>query len=71
MTQDDFNPKVVERLLRGDWSFGHDGNHYGIGTKNCPKELHHHHDEFCRMPSLAELAAAGIPPENFKAWKRR
>ena len=27
--------------------FGCGGTHYGIGTKDCPKEKHHHHDDRC------------------------
>jgi hypothetical protein len=35
----------IERLRRGDWQFGHQGRHNGVGTEECPRELHHHHDE--------------------------
>ncbi len=65
------DPRVVARLRSGDWSFGHDGQHHGIGTPDCPRELHHHHDEFCTRPTLAELRAAGIDPATFKARSRR
>jgi hypothetical protein len=27
---------------------GCDGTHHGIGTPDCPRELHHHHDDLCR-----------------------
>lgn len=36
--------------------FGCEGQHHGIGTKECPKELHHHHDDRC--VSLAEKLSA-------------
>lgn len=63
------NPSVVNRLKAGDWSFGCDGRHVGRGF-NCPREPHHHHDEFCRYPTRAELVAAGINPKEFKARSR-
>lgn len=65
------NPNVVRRLKMGDWSFGHSGRHHGIGTDDCPRELHHHHDEFCVLPTRAELLAAGVDPAHFKAKSRR
>lgn len=65
------NERVVERLKSGDWSFGHAGKHHGKGTKDCPRRLHHHHDEFCLRPSNAELRAAGIEPKDFKSRSRR
>ena len=65
------NESVVKRLKMGDWSFGHAGRHHGIGTKDCPRELHHHHDEFCSTPTNEELLAAGIDPKEFKARSRR
>lgn len=30
--------------------YGHDGQHHGRGTPDCPTELHHHHDERCASP---------------------
>lgn len=57
----------IERLKMGDWSFGHDG----IGTDECPKWPHHHHDIFCKLPTVDELQAAGINPNDFKARSRR
>lgn len=27
---------------------GCDGTHHGIGTPDCPRQLHHHHDDRCR-----------------------
>lgn len=61
---------VVERLKRGDWSFGHAGQHIGIGTSWCPSRPHHHHDEFCWPPTILELQAAGIDPKTFQIRKR-
>lgn len=26
---------------------GHAGRHHGVGTPECPTDLHHHHDEKC------------------------
>lgn len=34
--------------LQGQW--GHGGTHHGVGTEECPRELHHHHDDRCRFP---------------------
>lgn len=65
------NDHVVERLKMGDWSFGHAGRHHGNGSPGCPRELHHHHDEFCTTPTDAELRAAGIDPHDFRATSRR
>ncbi len=30
--------------------YGHAGRHNGIGTPECPRMSHHHHDERCRFP---------------------
>jgi hypothetical protein len=60
----------VQRLERGDFSFGHAGRHHGVGTEDCPKELHHHHDEFCSLPTFKELKQAGINPNDFRAKSR-
>ncbi len=65
------NLDVVDRLLMGDYQFGHAGRHHGNGTKDCPRNLHHHHDEFCMMPNNEELKLAGIDPDTFKARSRR
>jgi hypothetical protein len=65
------DPRVVERLRNGDWSFGCDGLHHGSGSLDCPIELHHHHDEFCHRPTSQELEAAGIKREDFKIRSRR
>ena len=67
---DSLDPRVVERLKGGDWSFGHAGRHHGIGSEDCPRELHHHHDEFCSRPTLRELLAAGIDPNEFQLRSR-
>lgn len=31
--------------------YGHAGRHHGVGTPDCPRDLHHHHDERCERPS--------------------
>lgn len=61
----------VARLKSGDYSFGHSGTHHGVGTEDCPRDRHHHHDDFCRMPTPLELQEAGVDPEEFKARSRR
>jgi hypothetical protein len=63
--------KRVERLRGGDWSFGHAGTHHGDGGPGCPRNHHHHCDEFCRLPSREELQAAGIDPAKFTVKSRR
>ena len=60
----------VARLRMGDWSFGHAGRHHGNGAEDCPRELHHHHDEFCLLPTVSELREAGIDPSEFRARSR-
>jgi len=53
--------QTVERAARvaDQWGrdrgmqFGCDGQHRGRGTKDCPKELHHHHDDRCESPGQA------------------
>ena len=37
-------------LLRHWYQWGHDGQHHGIGSPECPRELHHHHDDRCQKP---------------------
>lgn len=37
---------------------GHDGTHCGIGTPECPRERHHHHDDRCE-PGLDWVIAGG------------
>ncbi len=61
----------VARLKSGDWSFGHGGMHKDVGTDACPyMPRHHHHDEFCKLPTIGELIDAGIDPNDFKARRR-
>ena len=60
----------IARLKSGNWKFGHEGTHRGIGSEICPIEPHHHHDEFCFNPSNIELMVAGIFPGEFKVQKR-
>ena len=64
------DPRVVARLKSGDWQFGHEGRHHGVGSPDCPRWAHHHHDEFCAWPTLAELAAAGVDPSEFRPRSR-
>jgi hypothetical protein len=64
------NPLRIKRLKDGDWQFGHGGTHHGVGTEDCPKWLHHHHDEFCALPTDLELMTAGIDPKEFKVRSR-
>lgn len=53
--------KVAENWARErGLQFGCDGSsersgarHHGIGTKDCPRHLHHHHDDRCVGPSEA------------------
>ena len=63
------NPRIA-RLKMGNWQFGHHGMHRGVGTKDCPKERHHHHDLFCATPTVFELQQAGIDPAEFRARTR-
>ena len=37
-------------LIRHWYQWGHDGTHRGIGSSECPRERHHHHDERCQKP---------------------
>ena len=34
----------------GTLQYGHKGQHHGTGEPECPKYLHHHHDERCTPP---------------------
>jgi len=43
--------------------FGHAGRHHGNGRPDCPRELHHHHDVLCLLPTPEEWAAAGRTDE--------
>lgn len=36
--------------------YGHVGQHHGIGTPECPTDLHHHHDERCEAPAGLVIA---------------
>jgi len=64
------NQNRVERLKGGNWQFGHSGMHEGVGTEDCPRERHHHCDDFCYHPTISELVEAGIDPAEFKAGGR-
>lgn len=37
--------------------YGHAGQHHGVGTPDCPRELHHHHDARCETPAARYEAA--------------
>ena len=39
--------KIASKYPR---QFGCDGKHHGVGTLDCPKEPHHHHDNWCKHP---------------------
>lgn len=41
--------------MSGDVQYGHGGMHHGVGTPDCPRELHHHHDERCEPPGAMAL----------------
>lgn len=64
------NLAVVRRLQSGDYQFGHGGSHHGNGSPDCPRFRHHHHDEFCQLPTPAELRAAGIDLADFRPRSR-
>jgi hypothetical protein len=38
--------------------YGHEGRHHGVGTPDCPRDLHHHHDERCERPGVTAARAA-------------
>jgi hypothetical protein len=61
----------IRRLLAGDYSFGCDGTHRGYGSQECPRQPHHHHDDFCNPPTNSELIQAGIDLNEFKIRSRR
>lgn len=66
-------PEVTEEMRRAGMSearfrrilaepypqFGHAGRHHGNGSPDCPRHLHHHHDEFCKPPTPMEWHLAG------------
>jgi hypothetical protein len=60
----------IKRLRAGDWSFGHDGMHNGVGTIDCPYLSHHHHDVYCDLPTIDEVLAAGIDLNEFRVRSR-
>lgn len=47
----------IERIRQGG-AFGHNGEHHGFGVADCPRTLHHHHDEFCELPTEVERTLA-------------
>jgi hypothetical protein len=50
----------IEALRRGRLQWGHGGFHHGNGAPDCPRGLHHHHDEFCDLPTPMEVRKAGV-----------
>lgn len=42
-------PVNLTRAL-GYRQYGCNGQHHGKGTPDCPRELHHHHDDRCKFP---------------------
>ena len=41
---------IIESVRMAGYQWGCDGRHHGIGTPECPRELHHHHDDKCKFP---------------------
>ena len=69
-TMVEYHEVRIEALKRGRTQWGHQGRHHGNGSPDCPRELHHHHDDFCQLPYPAEIAAAGVEvPEG--GWHSR
>ncbi|MGE5612659.1 MAG: hypothetical protein ACM3UO_00090 [Bacillota bacterium] len=59
----------VERLKQ-TLQWGHNGRHHGNGSPDCPRELHHHCDDYCALPTPTECRLAGVQmPEG--GWHRR
>jgi hypothetical protein len=53
--------KRIEALQRGRDRWGCGGTHKGRGPKGlCPPYEHHHHDDFCALPTAEELEEAGV-----------
>lgn len=61
----------IEALREGRIQWGHAGRHHGNGSPDCPRSLHHHHDAFCKMPTPAEMAAAGLNEIPEGGWRSR
>ena len=61
----------IGRLKSGNYQFGHGSKHKGGGSKACPRSKHHHHDNFCDLPTPEELLEAGLDPIVFKVESRR
>ena len=66
----DYRKKRIDRLEFGNQQFGHGGSHYGPGTANCPRRLHHHCDAFCELPDINELIMAGLDVRTFRPRSR-
>lgn len=65
-----YSQRRIDALKRGRDQWGHGGRHRGNGAPDCPRTLHHHHDEFCMLPLPSECALAGVTaPEG--GWRSR
>lgn len=68
-----FRKSRIDRLEFGNQQFGCAGMHRGSGRfqdGDCPVYLHHHHDEFCEMPTIDEIIMAGLDPRTFRPRSR-
>lgn len=59
----------IQRLSHGQSQWGHAGQHRGSGAPDCPRTMHHHHDDFCALPTWWECEMAGV--EYQKSWPSR
>ncbi len=63
--------KRIEQLKAGRKQWGHGGTHKGRGPKGeCPPHEHHHHDDFCALPTPSELEEAGVQMPAHGWWSR-
>lgn len=60
----------IEALRSGEIQWGHAGRHHGNGSPDCPRELHHHHDFRCALPTPEECATAGVEKPK-GGWRSR
>lgn len=69
-TMAEYHERRIEALRDGRIQWGHAGTHHGTGAPDCPRERHHHHDDYCRLPYPVEVYAAGVTmPEG--GWRSR
>lgn len=57
---------LASSLRNANVQWGHGGRHRGTGTKECPRESHHHHDERCWFP-LDWVIAGGESGPGYRA----